>query len=328
MLRSEDILFYTELGGLTATPASLTATQTGQTTTRRGLIDAQAGQTATQVGPTARTQRGSSSSVPELERVAEDWRKSIADYLRYPSQKVDKGIWRITFKFTLINDELYRRTAEDLLLKCLDHDQAKITMGEAHESICGTHQSAPKMKWLLRRARFYWPTMIADCFRYRKGCKECKFFANIQTVPTATLHPISKPWPFRGWDMDFIKQIYPSSSKGHRFVLVAIDYFTKWTEAIPLKNMTHKEVIEFITEHIIHRFGIPQTLTTDHGTSFTLGQLREFADSYKINFLNSSPYYAQANDQTKSSNKTLIKLIKKKIEENPRRWHKILSEAL
>ena len=53
---------------------------------------------------------------------------------------------------------------------------------------------------------------------------------------------------------DFIEQINPPSSKGHRFVLVAKDYFTKWTEAVPLKNMTHKEVIEFITERIIHIF--------------------------------------------------------------------------
>ena len=62
--------------------------------------------------------------------------------------------------------------------------------------------------------------------------------------------------------LNFIEKINPPS-KGHRFVLVATDYFTKWTEAVPLKNMTHREVIEFITEHIIHRFGIPQTLTTN-----------------------------------------------------------------
>ena len=68
--------------------------------------------------------------------------------------------------------------------------------------------------------------------------------------------------------MDFIGKINPPSSKGHRFVLIATDYFTKWTEAVPLKNMTHREVIEFITEHIIHRFSIPQTLTTDQGSSF------------------------------------------------------------
>jgi transposase InsO family protein len=78
---------------------------------------------------------------------------------------------------------------------------------------------------------------------------------------------------------------------------VATDYFTKWTEAIPLKNMTHREVIEFITGHIIHRFGIPQTLTTDQGTSFISKEVREFVDSYGIRLLNSSPYYAQANGQ-------------------------------
>ena len=128
--------------------------------------------------------------------------------------------------------------------------------------------------------------------------------------------------------MDFSGQINPPSSKGHRFVLVATDYFTKWTEAVPLKNMTHREVIEFITEHIIHRFGIPQTLTTNQGSSFISKEVRAFIESYKIKLLNSSPYYAQANGQAESSNKILIKLIKKKIEENPKRWHEVLSEAL
>jgi transposase InsO family protein len=92
--------------------------------------------------------------------------------------------------------------------------------------------------------------------------------------------------------------------------------------------MTHKEVIEFITKHIIHRFGIPQTLTTDQRTSFMSKEVKDFAESYKIKMFNSSPYYAQANGQAESSNKTLIKLIKKKIEDTPRRWHEVLSEAL
>ena len=95
--------------------------------------------------------------------------------------------------------------------------------------------------------------------------------------------------------LDFIGQIHPPSSKGDRFILVAMDYFTKWTKAVPLKNMTHKEVIEFITEHIIHRFGIPQTLTTDQGTSFMSKEVREFVGLYKIKLINSSPYYAQPN---------------------------------
>jgi hypothetical protein len=76
--------------------------------------------------------------------------------------------------------------------------------------------------------------------------------------------------------LDFIGQIHPPSSKGHHFMLVAMDYFTKWTKVVPLKNMMHKK----------------------------------------------------ANGQAESSNKTLIELIKKKIEDNLRRWHEVLSKAL
>jgi transposase InsO family protein len=84
---------------------------------------------------------------------------------------------------------------------------------------------------------------------------------------------------------------------------------------------SHREVIHFISGHIIHRFGIPQTLTTDQGLSFMSHQVREFTESLKIKLLSSSPYNAQANGQAESSNKTLIKQIKKKIEENHKRWH-------
>jgi transposase InsO family protein len=111
-------------------------------------------------------------------------------------------------------------------------------------------------------------------------------------------------------------------------VLVAMDYFTKWTEVVPLKNMMRREVIHFISERNIHRFSIPQPLTTEHGSSFMSHQVREFAESLKIKILSSTPYYAQANGQAESSNKTLIKLINKKIEENPKRWHEVLSEEL
>jgi hypothetical protein len=75
-------------------------------------------------------------------------------------------------------------------------------------------------------------------------------------------------------------------------VLVATDYFTKWAEAVPLKNMMHKKVIHFISKHIIHIFNIPQTLTTDQGSSFMSHQVREFTESLKIKLLSSSPYYA------------------------------------
>jgi hypothetical protein len=133
--------------------------------------------------------------------------------------------------------------------------------------------------------------MIADCFKYYKGCQVCQRFGDLQLVPTAELHPIIKHWPFIGWRLDFIGEIHPSSSKGHRFVLVAMDYFTKWAEVVDMKNMTHMEVIEFITEHIIHRFGIPYTLTTNQETFFMSKEVHELAELYRIKLLNSSLYY-------------------------------------
>jgi hypothetical protein len=128
--------------------------------------------------------------------------------------------------------------------------------------------------------------------------------------------------------LDFIGEIHPSLTKGHQFVLVATDYFTKWVEAMPLKKMTHQEVISFVPEHIVHMFSIPQTLMTDQGPSFMSQYVKDFTASLKIKLLNSSPYYAQANGQDEAKNKMLIGLIKKKIEEKLRRWHEVLSEAL
>jgi len=89
------------------------------------------------------------------------------------------------------------------------------------------------------------------------------------------MNPITKPWPFRGWAIDLIGQIYPPSSKGHKFILVASDYFAKWVEAIPLKKVTSANMIDFVKEHIVYRFGIPQTITTDQGTMFISGDFDE-----------------------------------------------------
>ena len=109
------------------------------------------------------------------------------------------------------------------------------------------------------------------------------------------MNPIIKPCLFQGWGIDLIGQIFSPSSKGHKFILVATNYFTKWVEAIPLKTVTSKNMIDFVREHIVYRFGIPQTIITDQGIMFTSKEFGDFAASMGIKLLNSSPYYAQAN---------------------------------
>jgi hypothetical protein len=104
---------------------------------------------------------------------ADDWRYDVYRYLQDPSQSASRKLRYKALKYTLLDDELYYQTIDGVLLKCLSADQAKVAIGEVHEEICGTHQSAHKMKWLLRCAGYFWPTMLEDCFRYYKGCQDC-----------------------------------------------------------------------------------------------------------------------------------------------------------
>jgi hypothetical protein len=82
-------------------------------------------------------------------------------------------------KYVALDNILYHGTIASLLVKCLGLDQSKVAMEEVHEGICGTHQSAHKIKWLLRRAGFYWSTMRNDCFMYYKDCKSCQKFRDM-----------------------------------------------------------------------------------------------------------------------------------------------------
>jgi hypothetical protein len=136
----------------------------------------------------------------------DDWRTPLVRYLENPSHIANRKFRRPAFKYVMLDNTLYRRTIYGLLLKCLGSEQSKIAMKEVHECICGTHQSAHKMKWLLRHDRFYWPTMLNDCFRYYKGCELCQRFGNVQLALAAMLHLIIKPWSFHGWTLDFIGQ--------------------------------------------------------------------------------------------------------------------------
>ncbi|KAK1682430.1 hypothetical protein QYE76_043278 [Lolium multiflorum] len=251
----------------------------------------------------------------------DDWRADIFNYWKDPARGAPKRIRYKAMKYVLIGDAMFYRTLEGLLLKCLGPTESNRLLHEVHEGACGTHQSAHKMKWLIRRSGFYWPTMLEDCFRYYKGCQACQMFGKIQMVPASAMNPIIKPWPFRGWGMDMIGKIHPASSKGHEWILAITDYFTKWVEAVSMKKVKSEDVINFVKEHVIHRFGIPQTITTDGGSVFISKEFIKFCDDMGIKLIRSSPYYAQANGQAEASNQSLIKLIKRKVDEHPRRWH-------
>jgi hypothetical protein len=87
-------------------------------------------------------------------------------------------------------------------------------------------------------------------------------------VPPSNLFGMASPWPFSVWGIDVIGMIKPSASNGHRFILVAIDYFTKWVEAESYKILTAVQVSQFIRKNIIYWYGVPQAFVSDNGSHF------------------------------------------------------------
>nr|XP_027071851.1 uncharacterized protein K02A2.6-like [Coffea arabica] len=129
------------------------------------------------------------------------------------------------------------------------------------------------------------------------------------------------------WGMDVIGAIDSPASNGHRFILVAIEYFTKWVEAESYKHVTKKVVTDFLRKHIICRFGIPETLITDNAKNLNNDMVDGLCEQFKIRYRNSSIYRPQMNGAVEAANKNLKKIILKMIERH-RDWHEKLPYAL
>ncbi|XP_060182905.1 uncharacterized protein LOC132612841 [Lycium barbarum] len=209
-------------------------------------------------------------AVSEAEKV--DWRQTMIDYLCYsilpedPKRKTE--IRRRAPRFLYYKDTLYRRSFEGVLLRCLGEEEATQAMQEAHSGVCGSHQSGPKLHFYIKRMGYYWLTMVKDCLDYARSCKACQFHANFIHQPPEVLHPTVASWPFDTWGIDVVGPL-PKSFGGHLYILAATDYFSKWAEAVTLKEVKKETVANLIQVNIIYRFGIPSYIITDNGKPFS-----------------------------------------------------------
>ncbi|XP_015169360.1 uncharacterized protein [Solanum tuberosum] len=131
---------------------------------------------------------------------------------------------------------------------------------------------------------------------------------------TSRLNAMSSPWPFVAWGMDVIGPIEPAASNGHRFILFAIDYFTKWVEAASYKSVTKKVVADFFHNNLICRFGVPESIITDNGANLNSHLMREICEQFKITHRNSTAYRPQMNGAVEAANKNINKILRKMID--------------
>ena len=111
----------------------------------------------------------------------------------------------------------------------------------------------------------------------------------------APLHPVVSVGPFAKWGIDFTT-CNPLSVAGHHYIIVAMDYFTKWAEAMLTYNNDAKTSMLFLFNHIITRFGVPKSIVTDHGMHFCNAMMAELTSMLHLDHEYSSPYYPQTNE--------------------------------
>ena len=148
-------------------------------------------------------------------------------------------------RFVLIRDVLYKRGFSRPYLRCLSHDEVDYVMREVHEGICGNHSGARSLVHKLIRIGYYWPTMLKDAQAYVKACDKCQRFSNLIRQPSKELTPMTAPWPFAQWGLDIMGP-FPTALRQLKFLVVGIEYFTKWVEAEPLATITEKSIRTFV----------------------------------------------------------------------------------
>ncbi|GAV84767.1 rve domain-containing protein/RVT_3 domain-containing protein [Cephalotus follicularis] len=230
-------------------------------------------------------------------------------------------------RFQFLDGILYKRSFSFPWLRCLNPSEADYALREVHEGVCGNHTGGRTLSHKLLRQGYYWPTMHQDAIDLVRKCDKCQRNANISRRPSQPLTSITAPWPFAQWGMDFVGPL-PLALGQRKFLIVVVDYFTKWVEAEPLATITEKNTKSFVWKSIICRFGVPRTIVSDNGKQFDCQAFRDFCKEWWIEHRLASVAYPQSNGQTEVINREIISGLKKRLEDSKGRWTEELPSVL
>ena len=130
--------------------------------------------------------------------------------------------------------------------------------------------------------------------------------------PPCPITPLHCRWPSAKWGIDFM-HCNPTLAGGHGYIIIAMDYFTKWDEAMPTYVADGKTSTLFLFNHVIARFGVPQSIVADHGSHLWNQMMVELSAKLVFSHEKSTPYYPQANGQVEAINKVLKNMLRRMV---------------
>jgi hypothetical protein len=184
----------------------------------------------------------------------------------------------------------------------------ELVLNDYHTGACGGHLSGLATTQEILQADYFWPMLIKDCIESIKKCHLCQIFSRNMRAHLAPMSLIITVGPFTKWGIDWTT-FHPASSKGHCYIIIVVEYFTKWVEAMPKFNNDGETTTLFLFNQIIERFGIPREIVTDHGSHFQKKMMSELTSNIRLRQEHSSTYYSQANGQVEAMNKSLKTIL-------------------
>ena len=209
---------------------------------------------------------------------------------------------------------------------CVPETEQGIILNKYHASSYGGHFAGERTSHKILQSFFYWPALFKDCFEWVKHCDKCQRMGNISRRNEMPLQGILVVQIFYVWGIDFMGP-FPSSF-GNLYILLAVDYVSKWVEVIACPINDASTVVRFIQRNILSRFGAPRTIINDEGSHFSNKVFAKLMSKYGIRHVMGLTYLPQSNGQAEISNREIKKILEKTVNSSRKNQSIKLDDAL
>ncbi|KAG9450627.1 hypothetical protein H6P81_010592 [Aristolochia fimbriata] len=221
---------------------------------------------------------------------------------------------------------LYKICPDQVIRRCVPETEFESILKHCHDGEAGGHFSSNRTAAKVMQSGFYWPTLYQDSKRYVSTCDRCQRTGNVSRKDEMPLTNILVCELFDVWGIDFMGPFL--SSFGFEYILVAVEYGSKWVEAIATRTNDARVVLEFLRKNIFTQFGAPRAIISDGGKHFCNTQFVTLLKKFGVRHKVATPYHAQTSGQVEMSNRELKRILKKTVSLSRKDWAIKLDDAL
>ncbi|KAG7567995.1 Ribonuclease H-like superfamily [Arabidopsis thaliana x Arabidopsis arenosa] len=222
---------------------------------------------------------------------------------------------------------LYKKGTDGLFRRCIAEEEVQGVLEHCHGSAYGGHFATFKTVQKVLQAGLWWPSMFKDAYGFIAKCDPCQRMGNITRRNEMPQTPILEVEVFDVWGIDFMGPFNPASY-GNKYILVAVNYVSKWVEAIASPTNDHKVVLKLFKSIIFPRFGIPKVVISDGGSHFINKVFESLLKKHGVKHKVATPYHPQTSGQVEVSNRQIKAILARVVGVSRRDWSTKLDDTL